>query len=115
MAHRKATDEVFPAAVRSQTPVVAFTATRWGTLLESHAEGNGDPPSAADCYRFCLAQPAVHVVLTAPKTLQELNENLVALKSLPMSVKARRHWEQFGDMIYRRGGRSSHDFESRWP
>jgi len=115
MAHRKAADEVFPAAVRSQTPVVAFTATRWGTLLESHADGNGDPPSAADCYRFCLAQPAVHVVLTAPKTVAELNENLVALNPSPMTDEARRRWEQYGDVTYRSGGRSSHDFESRWP
>jgi aryl-alcohol dehydrogenase-like predicted oxidoreductase len=115
MAHRKAADEVFPAAVRSQTPVIAFTATRWGTLLESRAEGNGDPPSAADCYRFCLAQRAVHVVLTAPKTVAELHENLAALKSPPMTDEARRHWEQFGDVIYRSGGRSSHDFELRWP
>jgi aryl-alcohol dehydrogenase-like predicted oxidoreductase len=34
MAHRKAGQEVFPEAIRSKTPVVAFTATRWGTLLE---------------------------------------------------------------------------------
>lgn len=115
MAHRKAADEVFPAAVRSKIPVIAFTATRWGTLLEPRAAWNGDPPSAADCYRFCLTQPAVHVVLTAPKTLQELNENLATLKSPPMTDQARRRWEQFGDTIYKSGGRSSHDFESRWP
>src|SRR5262245_26803601 len=35
MAHRKAAAEVFPAAIQSKTPVVAFTATRWGTLLQS--------------------------------------------------------------------------------
>ena len=34
MAHRKAGEEVFPSAIRSKTPVVAFTATRWGTLME---------------------------------------------------------------------------------
>src|SRR5437588_148423 len=51
MAHRKATHEVFPAAIRTSTPVVAFTATRWGTLLEPHPQCNDDPPSAADCYR----------------------------------------------------------------
>jgi aryl-alcohol dehydrogenase-like predicted oxidoreductase len=33
MAHRKAAAEVFPAALEAQIPVVAFTATRWGTLL----------------------------------------------------------------------------------
>jgi aryl-alcohol dehydrogenase-like predicted oxidoreductase len=115
MAHRKATDEVFPAAVRSKTPVIAFTATRWGTLVESHAEWNGDAPSAADCYRYCLTQPAVQVVLTAPNSLEELRENLKVLKSPPMSANARRRWEQFGDLIYKQGGRKAHDFESLWP
>ena len=33
MAHRKAAHEVFPAAAKARTPIVAFTATRWGTLL----------------------------------------------------------------------------------
>jgi aryl-alcohol dehydrogenase-like predicted oxidoreductase len=115
MAHRKAADEVFPAALRSQTPVIAFTATRWGTLLKPHAQIAADVPSAADCYRFCLAQPAIHLVLTAPKTVAELNENLAALNSPPMSEEVLRRWEQFGDAIYKIGGRSAHDFESQWP
>ncbi len=53
MAHRKSADDVFPAAQSAKTPVVAFTATRWRSLLESHAGWSGPPPSAVDCYRYC--------------------------------------------------------------
>src|SRR3954469_25526191 len=38
MAHRKAAKDVFPTAIRTKTPVVAFTATRWGTLLAPPAD-----------------------------------------------------------------------------
>jgi aryl-alcohol dehydrogenase-like predicted oxidoreductase len=115
MAHRKAADEVIPAARAARTPVVAFTATRWGTLLKQQAGWPAGPPSAADCYRFCLAQPAVRIVLTAPKSVAELNENISVLGLPPMNEEDCRRWHQFGDLIYDQGRRGSHDFESRWP
>ncbi len=34
MAHRGAEDRVLPAAVAFEIPVIAFTCTRWGSLLE---------------------------------------------------------------------------------
>jgi aryl-alcohol dehydrogenase-like predicted oxidoreductase len=115
MSHRKAAVEVFPAAVKSGTPIIAFTATRWSTLLEPHPEWSSDPPMAADCYRFCLAQPAVQVVLTAPQSIAELDENLAVLKLPRMSKKACDNWQRFGDIVYRSGRGGRHDFESHWP
>jgi aryl-alcohol dehydrogenase-like predicted oxidoreductase len=114
MAHRKAAREVFPAAVEAQTPVVAFTATRWGTLLEPHAEWSDPPPSAADCYRYCLAQPAVRIVLTAPHSIDELKQNLAVLQSPAMEDQERARWERYGDVVYARK-RDADPFESRWP
>jgi aryl-alcohol dehydrogenase-like predicted oxidoreductase len=114
MAHRKAADEVFPLAIKSETPVVAFTATRWGTLLEENADWSGETPTAADCYRYCLAHPAVQVVLTAPKSIQELDENLRVLKLPPMDRESLGHWERYGDIVYEGSG-SMTDYESRWP
>jgi aryl-alcohol dehydrogenase-like predicted oxidoreductase len=115
MAHRKAEAEVFPAALEARTPVVAFTATRWGSLLKPHPRWPGEPPTAADCYRYCLAQPAVRVVLTAPTTTTELNQNLSVLQSPPITSKARDRWDQFGDLIYNEGHGKNHEFESQWP
>lgn len=103
MAHRKAAHEVFPAAAESQTPIVAFTATRWGTLLEPHAGWPGPPPTAADCYRYCLTQPSVQVVLTAPRSLVELEQNLDVLELPPMTKQKRGHWQRFGDLVYGAG------------
>lgn len=115
MAHRKAAREVFPAAEKSHTPVVAFTATRWGTLLKPRPDWPHQPPSAADCYRYCLAHSAVQIVLTAPKTVAELDENLRAMSLPPMNGDARKHWEQFGDVVYNSGGGKADAYESRWP
>jgi aryl-alcohol dehydrogenase-like predicted oxidoreductase len=112
MAHRKATNDVFPAAIETQTPVVAFTATRWGTLLTHRTEWPGDPPSAADCYRYCLAHPAVKLVLTAPRSLNELDENLEVLDKPTMSKRDRVRWERFGDLVH---GCGKDAFETRWP
>jgi aryl-alcohol dehydrogenase-like predicted oxidoreductase len=115
MAHRKAAIEVLPAALEAQTPVIAFTATRWGTLLTPHPGWSGQPPRAADCYRYCLARSAIHLVLTAPKSVAELDENLQVFKLPPMNEKTCEYWEQFGRIVYNHGGCLAHDFESRWP
>jgi aryl-alcohol dehydrogenase-like predicted oxidoreductase len=115
MAHRKAAAEVFPAAQSAQMPVVAFTATRWGTLLKQQVDWPGESPTAADCYRFCLAQPAVRLVLTAPKSVAELDENLAVMRLPPMSEQDCHHWERYGELVYQQGRGGSHDFESRWP
>jgi aryl-alcohol dehydrogenase-like predicted oxidoreductase len=112
MAHRKAAREVFPVAVKARTPIVAFTATRWGMLLEPYADWPGPSPTASDCYRYCLAQPSVQVVLTAPRTLAELEQNLDVLELPPMSKQKRRQWQRFGDLVY---GAGKEAFETSWP
>ena len=111
-ARRKRAREVFPDAAKTRTPIVAFTATRWGTLLEPRAGWPGPPPTASDCYRYCLSQPSVHVVLTAPRSLAELEQNLDVLELPPMSKQKRGQWERFGDLVYSTGKGA---FETSWP
>src|SRR5262249_4501197 len=111
-ARGRAAREVSPAAAKARTPIVAFTATRWGTLLKPFADWPGRPPTASDCYRYCLAQPPVHLVLTAPRSLAELEQNLDVLKSPPMTKQECAQWQRFGDLVYSQGkGR----FETNWP
>ncbi len=57
MAHRGAEDRVLPAAVAFEIPVIAFTCTRWGSLLEGHPAWDGAAPSAGDCYRYAIEHP----------------------------------------------------------
>jgi aryl-alcohol dehydrogenase-like predicted oxidoreductase len=115
MAHRKAAREVFPSAIEARTPVVAFTATRWASLMKPYPKWPAAPPTAADCYRFCLAQSAVHIVLTGPKSIDELEQNLAVLTSAPMDDERCNYWARFGDIVYNHGRGDADKFESLWP
>ncbi len=77
-AHRGAEREVFLIAQEKRIPVVTFTGLRWKALLDGTPEDPSGfvPPAAVDCYRFCLAHPAVSVALMAPGNRAELEEDL---------------------------------------
>ncbi len=66
--HRGAEDDVFPHVPQSPRPgIVAYTATRWGHLLDPKKMPEGElPPPARDCYRFALSHPAANLVLCGP-------------------------------------------------
>jgi hypothetical protein len=51
-------------------------------------------------------------VLTVPRSLTELEQNLVALESPPICKKERGQWQRFGDLVYAVGKGA---FETRWP
>jgi predicted aldo/keto reductase-like oxidoreductase len=80
-AHRGAERDVFPVAREKQIPVVTFTGLRWKALLAHTPEDPPGfaPPSAIECYRFCLAHPAVAVTLCAPGNRSELEQGLTLL------------------------------------
>ncbi|MBD2206541.1 aldo/keto reductase [Calothrix sp. FACHB-1219] len=111
MAHRKAETDVLPTAQQANIPVVAFTCTRWGSLLSKHPTSEMEPPTAADCYRYALNHPAVTVALTAPKTPQELQANLSVLNAPPLSPKEVARWREYGDLIY---GTGQDAFDTQW-
>jgi aryl-alcohol dehydrogenase-like predicted oxidoreductase len=80
-AHRGAERDVFPVTEALGLPVIAYTALRWGVLLQPTPD---DPPGfsvprAPYWYRFVLQQPAVAVTLAAPQTRAELEEDLQVL------------------------------------
>lgn len=111
MAHRRAEVDVFPAAAQAGIPVIAFTATRWSTLLRSPAGWPHDPPSATDCYRFSLHPAAAQVVLTSPANLTELTANLSVFQTPPLTLPELAHWQQYGDLVY---GNGQDKFETQW-
>jgi aryl-alcohol dehydrogenase-like predicted oxidoreductase len=115
MAHRGPEERVLPAARAAGIPLVAFTCTRWGTLLRGHGDWGRDRPvpSAVDCYGFALSHPAVQVALTAPSTVAQLQSNLEVLKSrLPMGLDELNQWREYGDLVY---GDGASEFETGWP
>jgi aryl-alcohol dehydrogenase-like predicted oxidoreductase len=84
-AHPGAEREVFPHLATRRPGMVAFTATRWGTLLDPRYVPHGEAvPRPSDCYRFALSTPHIDVSLAAPKDGAQLDEALVALERGPM-------------------------------
>jgi predicted aldo/keto reductase-like oxidoreductase len=80
-AHRGAENDVFRVTSKLGMPVVTFTGLRWKALLAATPEDPVDfvPPTAADCYRFCLVNEDITVALTAPANRKELEDNLTLL------------------------------------
>jgi aryl-alcohol dehydrogenase-like predicted oxidoreductase len=99
-AHRGAEDSVFPFARN----VVAYTATRWGSLV--------GPMRASDCYRFVLSNPSVTSCLCAPSNRAELDEALLALDRGPMTSGELAEARRIGDSV-RAQKRSAPPFRKR--
>ncbi|HUG80743.1 MAG TPA: aldo/keto reductase [Bryobacterales bacterium] len=80
-AHRGVEQDVFPVTDALGTPVVTFTGLRWKDLLARTADDPADfaPPTAPDCYRFCLTNKSVAVALMAPGNRAELEQDLALL------------------------------------
>jgi aryl-alcohol dehydrogenase-like predicted oxidoreductase len=102
--HRGAEKEVFaklPEARDSRAGIVAFTATRWGHLLE-RPKGLADDvpvPTAGDCYRFCLTDPHVDCVLAGAQNEKQVNEALDQLAKGPMSPDELAWMRKVGDQV----------------
>ena len=60
------------------------------------------PPTAADCYRFVLSNPAVDVCMSGAKTAEEMRENLALLETGPMTGAETERMRRIGDFVHRR-------------
>jgi aryl-alcohol dehydrogenase-like predicted oxidoreductase len=105
-AHRGAEQEVFPHLEAHRTGLVSYTATRWTYLLRRPAgwPKDGRLPTAGECYRFVLSQPAVDVCLTAPTNLRQFEENLAAIRKGPLADEDMDFMRRFGDVVHDRAG-----------
>jgi aryl-alcohol dehydrogenase-like predicted oxidoreductase len=99
-AHPGAERDIFPHVAVRQPAIVAYTATSWRALLKAPATWQGPLPSAADCYRFCLSNPHVDVVLMGAATEKELDENLAGLAKGPLSIEEDATWRAFGRAVH---------------
>jgi aryl-alcohol dehydrogenase-like predicted oxidoreductase len=101
-AHRGAETEVFPHLAQRDDPpgVVAYTATRWGALLDRRMVPDGEAlPRASDCYRFALSSPHVDMCLAGPADAAQLDEALAALERGPMSDDELAWMRRVGDGV----------------
>ncbi len=106
-AHRGAEREVFPTTDDLRLPVIAYTALRWGALLEPTVD---DPPgfvvpAAPWWYRFVLQAPAVAVTLAAPRDRAELEQDLEVLKGTgPLDAEEYARLAEHGGRVRRHAG-----------
>jgi len=102
--HRGAEDDVFPHVPQSPRPgIVAYTATRWGHLLDPKKMPQGElPPPARDCYRFALSHPAANLVLCGPANREQMQEALSALDAGPLDPDEMARMHRIGDHVYAR-------------
>jgi aryl-alcohol dehydrogenase-like predicted oxidoreductase len=105
-AHRGAETEVFPALETHDVGLVSYTATRWRFLIRRNRHWpEGKPiPTAGQCYRFVLSNPAVDVCLNAPSNERQFAENLEAVRRGPLPEDEMQFMREYGDCVHRHAG-----------
>jgi aryl-alcohol dehydrogenase-like predicted oxidoreductase len=100
--HTGAEKDVFPFVPEERAPgIVAYTATRWGHLLDRSKMPPGEePPPARDCYRFALSHPAVTLALCGPANREQMQEALRALDAGPLDDAEIARMRRIGAYIY---------------
>lgn len=96
-AHRGAEKEIFATLPEQRPAIVAYTATRWGKLLQP-VKGLG-PMSAEECYRFPISNPNVDLVLCGPKTYDELAIDAAGVAKGPLPESRLGEVKTFGDAV----------------
>jgi len=110
-AHSGAEQDIFPYLAKRRPAIVTYTATRWGGLLKRPKGWNGPVMTAGDCYRFCLSNPHVDLVLTGPKNRQQLQANLHHLREKGPLSEEEMHWtREFGQVVHKASSRFTFRF-----
>ena len=104
-AHRGAEREVFAPLGSERPGIIAYTATRWGMLLQPHP-GFPTAMTAPECYRFSLSHPSVDTVLCAARSPGEVHDDAAGVAEGPLSDERLAEIRRFGDAVHAaaRGG-----------
>ena len=81
--------------------IVAFTATRWGHLLQRPrgVDASVPVPTAGDCYRFCLSDPHVDVVICGARNDQDVTDACSAVEKGPLGPDELAWMRTIGDAV----------------
>ena len=109
-AHRGAEQDIFPYLAAHDPGVTSFTATRWRYLIRRPPGAKwpkGDPvPTAGQCYRFVLSNPAVHVCLMSPSNRRQFEDNMKEIREKgPLDPDEAAFMKRFGDAVHHTGKR----------
>jgi len=82
--------------------LVAFTATSWKQLLDPKRMPAGERvPTASDCYRFVLSNPAIGQCMTGPANEEQAAEAMRANELGPMNEEELAWMRRVGDHIHK--------------
>lgn len=103
-AHIGAETDIFPHLPKENRPgTVAYTATRWRSLLKRSEMPPGETPlRGRDCYRFVLSNPDFNVCMAGPKNEAQLEEALAALKEGPLAPDEDERIRRIGRYVHSR-------------
>lgn len=99
-AHPGAEVDIFPHLPEKKPLIAAYTATCWTKLLKPPKGWQGPAATAGDCFRFCLTNSNVDLVISAPKTAAQLRENLTALERGPLAEDEMAHMRALGKAVH---------------
>lgn len=100
-AHRGAEEETFSGLDGENRPgVVTYTATRWGRLLNpKKTPSDLKTPTASECYRFVMTNPAVDVCMCGPANMNQMQEALTSLELGPLQSEDMERMKKVGDHV----------------
>jgi len=103
-AHVGAETDIFPHLPKENRPgTVAYTATRWRSLLKPSEMPPGESPlRGRDCYRFVLSNRDFNVCMAGPKNQAQLEEALAALREGPLSPDENERIRKIGRHVHTR-------------
>ncbi len=99
-AHPGAETDIFPYLPAKKPIIAAYTSTSWGKLLQLPKGWTGPAASAGDCFRFCLSNSNVDLVVSAPKTAAQMRENMKALELGPLSDEEMARMRALGKAVH---------------
>ena len=110
-AHPGAEQDIFPHLEARKPLIISYTTTSWRQLLKP-IKGIKMPPFPGKesvppltpelCYRFVLQSPHVHVALTAPKTVSQLEQNMKSVEQGPLSPEVDEWVRRYGREVHAR-------------
>ena len=112
-AHPGAEGDVFPLLddMERRPGVIVYNSTRWGHLFDPAWMPPGErTPDPTHLFRHALSHPAVDMVLTAPATRQQLEENVQALEQGPLSADEAAWLERIGRHVHDLDPNTTWDF-----
>jgi aryl-alcohol dehydrogenase-like predicted oxidoreductase len=103
--HPGAEKDIFPMLPpQSERPgLVTFTATCWGELMQpDNVPPDDRVPSAGDCYRFALTNPAVDLCLMGPRSVSDLEHAFSEVEKGPFTPEEVAWMKRVGQAKYRK-------------